>query len=142
MRWPGDFWRIFAPTALMSLALALLCTSGAIYLYRQQTHSAEVLDENIGSRRAAGDLEEALHDVVALHQHKVAQVEPILDRVRTHLTSIAGFADKPEEKVLAEQVVASFDKYVSARNSALPEDDSKALAILEQQVIPACLSLR
>jgi signal transduction histidine kinase len=142
MRWPGDFWRIFAPTAIMSLALALLCTSGAIYLYRQQTHSAEVLDENIGSRRAAGDLEEALHDVVVLHQHKVAQVEPILDRVRTHLTSIAGFADKQEEKVLADQVIATFEKYVSARNSALPEDDAKALAILEQQVIPACLNLR
>jgi len=142
MRWAGDFWRIFAPTALMSLALAILCTSGAIYLYRQQTLSAEVLGENIDSRRAAGDLEEALRDVIALYQNKVAQVEPILDRVREHLRSIAQLADKPEEKELRALIVAAFNKYVAVRDSATAEDHSQALAILEQEVLPACLMLR
>jgi len=142
MRWPGDFWRIFAPTALMSMALAILCTSGAIYLYRQQTHSAEVLGENIGSRRAAGDLEEAVQDVMALHRNKVAQVEPILERVREHLSKIASYADKPAEKELTGQIAAAFDKYVAVRNSAMAEDHFKALAILEQEVVPACLALR
>ena len=78
IRWSSDFWRLFAPTALMSLVLAALCAGGAIYLYRQQTISADVLGENIVSRQAAGDLEETLHDMIALHREQATRVEPLL----------------------------------------------------------------
>jgi two-component system, NtrC family, sensor histidine kinase HydH len=142
MRWRSDFWRFFAPTALMSLALASLCASGAVYLYRQQLQSADVLGENIKSRGAAGDLEETLHDLIALHNNQVAQVEPILDRVRAHLSKIAEYADKPEEKQLSAQAAESFERYLSARENASGEARPQALTVLEAQLLPVCEKLR
>src|SRR5262249_12555786 len=130
MHWRSDFWRFFAPTALMSLALASLCASGAVYLYRQQLQSADVLGENIESRRAAGDLEETLHDLVALQRNQVLQVDPILDRVRKHLSVISEFADKPEEKQLSAQAAETFGSYLTTRENVTDEARSRALSLL------------
>src|SRR5262245_36982368 len=52
--------RFVALVALSSLSLLVLCASMAIFLYRMQTDTAEVLGENIGSRQAASDLNDSL----------------------------------------------------------------------------------
>src|SRR4051812_8849501 len=109
IRWSSDFWRLFAPTALMSLILAALCAGGAIYLYRQQANSADVLGENIVSRQAAGDLEETLHDMIALHRDRAARVGPLLDRARKHLSVIVAYADKDDEKLHSGAISVAFD---------------------------------
>jgi two-component system, NtrC family, sensor histidine kinase HydH len=142
MRRSSDFWRLFAPTAIMSLVLGALCTVGAVYLYRQQTLSAEVLGENIESRQAAGDLEETLHDMIALHRDQAARVEPLMQRVSKHLDVIADHADKEEEKRLSTAIKNVFDRYLEARSAGAAGGDARALQILESELLPKCQELR
>src|SRR5438552_16419037 len=61
--------RFVALVALSSLSLLVLCASVAIFLYRMQTDTADVLGENIGSRQAASDLETSLARL-AKHHHE------------------------------------------------------------------------
>jgi signal transduction histidine kinase len=142
MRWSSDFWRLFAPTALMSLALAALCAGGAVYLYRQQTISADVLGENIVSRQAAGDLEETLHDMIALHRDRAARVEPLLERVRKHLSVIADYADKPREEELSTEITSAFGRYTSELNNGGELGLNAAQKTLEYEILPKCQQLR
>jgi len=52
-----------------------------VYFYLQQTRSAEVLGENIGSRGAAVNLENTLIDLLALHNRGVKEVEPVQEKL-------------------------------------------------------------
>ena len=98
-----------------------------------------LLGENIESRQAAGDLEETLQDMVALHRDRAARVEPLLDRVREHMRVIAGYADKDEEKRNSTAIEDSFARYVAARQSG---DLPHAGQILEGELLPTCQELR
>lgn len=104
-------FRLLLIVALISLLLLVLCSSLAIYLYRQQSLTADVLGENIGSRGAAGQLEETLNDLVVLHRQGVEAVAPLHQRIDAHLAEIDRFADKPEERELASQITDSFHRY-------------------------------
>src|SRR6266478_1275776 len=109
----GSQLRIVAPTALTSLLLLAVCAVASVYLYRQQTGTAEELGENIGSRQAASNLEETLQDLAAYHRKGDEHVEPLHEKIDQRLIEIESFADKPEEKKLAEELKQSYGRYLS-----------------------------
>jgi two-component system sensor histidine kinase HydH len=127
--------RILAPTALTSVLLLAVCGIASVYLYRQQTDTAAELGENIGSRRAASNLEETLRDLAALHRDGVERVGPILQRIDTLLGEIESFANKPEEQALSEQLAASYRRYRTT-------DWANRRVVLENELLPLCQSLR
>ncbi len=141
--------RLVGPIAWTSLLLLALCVSVAVYLYGLQANTAEALGENIGSRRAAADLEESLLDLVALHRNAVQQVAPLHERVEAHLANIRRYADKPEEKKLVDRLTSSFEHYRQTWE-ALPEESPaeraqnvvRAQDILVKETLPSCQKLR
>src|SRR5438132_92202 len=107
----GYPFQVAVAIALVSALLLGLGTAGAVIVYRQQRVTAEALGENIGSRKAAAQLEEGLADLIALHQNRAAQVAPLHERIAHHLEQIRKLADKDEEKRLAGELAASFARY-------------------------------
>src|SRR5436305_15187399 len=103
--------QMVGPIALTSLLL-VLCTAFAVYLYSQQTATAEALGENIGSRQAAGDLEQSLSDLAALHRNGVPNVEPLHRQVEDQLDKVRELADKPRERELVDELVDSYGRYL------------------------------
>ena len=60
--------RVAGPTVLVSVLLLGLCTATAVYLYRQQATTAQILDENVVSRKIDHELETAMNDLIAVHR--------------------------------------------------------------------------
>src|SRR5690349_8853437 len=116
--------RIMGPTALTSLLLLALCAFVSVYLYRQQTVSAEELGENIGSRRAASNLEETLRDLAAYHRRGNVHVEPLHEQIDRLLAEIEKYADKPQEQDLAARLVASYRDYQRVWHAPPAANDS------------------
>jgi two-component system sensor histidine kinase HydH len=136
--------RLLFVTGLSSALLLALSVGVAAYLNSQQEQTADVLNENIGSRRAAADLRETLTDLVALHQRGVTDLEPLHERVQTHhLNEIERLADKSAEKALAQKLNESFATYLDlwrARNG--PRGSGAAVEYLTAHTIPTCERLR
>ena len=102
--------RFFFFSALSSLVALIVCVTLAVSLAREQARTADVLGENIGSRRAAANLEEAVSDLLALHQRNAKDVEAIHERVEQHLIEIEQLADKEEEVRLETGIATSYDE--------------------------------
>ncbi|VTR93643.1 histidine kinase : Histidine kinase OS=Singulisphaera acidiphila (strain ATCC BAA-1392 / DSM 18658 / VKM B-2454 / MOB10) GN=Sinac_1279 PE=4 SV=1: HisKA: HATPase_c [Gemmata massiliana] len=134
--YPG---RLLLATSVSSALLLATSVAVAVYLNAQQLRTAEVLNENIGSRRAAANLHETLVDLAALHERKVTNLEPLFERVRLHLSEIDRLADKGGEQELAQQVTDSFARYLLL--CALT-DSSVAAEYLTTRMIPECDRLR
>jgi two-component system, NtrC family, sensor histidine kinase HydH len=131
-------------TGVSSALLLASSVAVAVYLKSQQAQTAEVLGENIGSRRAAANLREILTDLVALHQSGATDMGPLHERVQTHLTEIKRLADKETEKVLARRVTDSFGEYLALWRSrdTRPEASAEAVRHLVTDTIPICEKLR
>src|SRR5262245_50543056 len=106
--------RLLVPVALTALAMLILCVLVAVLLYRQQWSISEALSENVGSRRAAGDLEESLANLLAVLRDNPEAAPPLHTSVEGHLDQIRRFADKEEERRLAESLTNSFERYLAA----------------------------
>ena len=78
----------FWPLVLLALCLLTLCVVVAVSLFRQQATLAEAFRENVSSRKAAGELEECLTDLIALEKEHVETVAPMHERVHEHLQAI------------------------------------------------------
>jgi signal transduction histidine kinase len=143
---PGSDYqlRIVAPTVLTSLLLLAVCGVVSVYLYLQQTGTAEALSENLGSRQAASNLEETLQDLAAYLRKGDEHVEPLNEKIEGSLAEIRQFADKPEEKALAEQLQESYDRYRKAwqAETASTARTAAALGVIEGQMLPYCRQLR
>jgi two-component system, NtrC family, sensor histidine kinase HydH len=137
-------FRILLTTTLTSLLLLALCGGVAVYLYSQQSATAEVLGEDISSRRAAAALEEPLESLAAFHREGVVDVAPLHDQVEKHLAEIDSLANKPEERELARQLTESFGRYRDRwRQAARGTQETAALAgFLQKEMLPLCRSLR
>jgi two-component system sensor histidine kinase HydH len=135
--------RLLFVTGLTSLLLLASSVGIAAYLNSQQVQTAEVLKENIGSRRAAADLRETLTDIVALSSQRVfTDPEPLHERVkRHHLPEIEGLADKRTEKVLAKNVADSFNRYLELWRARAAAPDAPVKHLLND-TIPATEKLR
>ena len=59
--------RIVAPFVVTSVLLLALSGVGAVYLYRLQASTAAELEENVSSRRAAVNVEEAASELIEVH---------------------------------------------------------------------------
>jgi signal transduction histidine kinase len=140
--------RIMGPTVLTSLLLLTLCALVSVYLYRQQTDTAAELGENIGSRRAASNLEETLRALAAYHRKGDEHVEPLHDEIETLLAEIEKYADKPEEKSIADRLVASYRHYQAVWQLRGADDAGRrdapraALVELDGKTLPLCKELR
>jgi signal transduction histidine kinase len=142
-------WRFLGPLVLISLSLVTLCALTAASLFRQQQALTLVLRENIGSRRAAAELEECLIDLIALLKDHVEAVSALNARLRGHLTAIDTYADQPEEEALAERLADSFARYRREWRALPPpgqpgheEAVNAALRVLEGEMLPASQELR
>ena len=60
------FFRVVAPTVLVSLLLLASCTMVSVYLYRQQWVTAQEYREDVDSRAVAHSLELTLRDLAGL----------------------------------------------------------------------------
>ncbi|MBN9120025.1 MAG: histidine kinase [Planctomycetes bacterium] len=135
--------RLLLVTGTSSALLLALSIGVAAYLNGQQAQTAHVLNENIGSRRAAAELRETLTDLVALHQRGVADVEPLHERVQIHLDEIARLADKSAERALVQRVADSFGAYLALwRARSGGTGTAEAAQHLASGTIPACDRLR
>src|SRR5437868_2275384 len=108
----GVRFRFIWPVALISLCLVALCAFTASYLLREQRLIASVLRENVASRRAAVELEECLHAIVAQETAHVEEVSALHARVDAHLRALREVADDPEEQRLLSEFEAAFARYL------------------------------
>jgi two-component system sensor histidine kinase HydH len=134
--YPG---RLLLVTGASSALLLALSVGIAAYLNSQQEQTGKELQENIGSRRAAADLREALIELVALHQRGESDLAALHERAQTHLDEIVRWADKSAEKALARQVTDSFSEY---RVLWRTRDHATAAQYLTTHTVPACDRLR
>src|SRR5262245_26468815 len=94
-------WRFVWSVTTITLCPVALSVFTAVSLFRQQTILADVLRENVASRRAAVELEECLADIVALQNNSIESVAPLHSRVGKHMNSLREVANEPEEDRLA-----------------------------------------
>ena len=140
--------RYLGPLVLIALCLAVLSAVTAVSLFQQQAAVADVLRENVESRRAAVELEECLTDLVALEDDRVESVAVLHDRVRTLLGTTRRAADQPEERVLQADLEAAFAAYLR-RWAALPPPPDPAheaarraaTRFLDDDVLARCRAL-
>jgi two-component system sensor histidine kinase HydH len=125
-----DYLRVSGPAGLASLLLVGLGTGVAVTLFRVQAGLATALGENVDSRRAASDLEEALEDLRVLQRGGADHLGPLRERVEEHLQTIRHLADKPEEEALARRLGEALDHY---RDAA---DPAAAVAVLQREALP------
>jgi two-component system, NtrC family, sensor histidine kinase HydH len=141
--------RVAGPTILMSLLLMVLCIAVAIFLFSYESTSADVLGENVNSATIAHDLENTLHDLVALLKERKKQVGPVQQRIGEQLAEARQLADKETERQLVTQLENCWDRYlktwpVPGGIDAVtdPETFQAARRLLENQAIPICGKLQ
>src|SRR3954467_2560322 len=103
--------RFVWPIVLISIGLISLGAVMATFLLGQQARIANVLGENIDSRRAAADLEESLLDLIALLKDRVEGVSSLHARIEKHLNHIKRLADDEAEQLLANRLILSYQLY-------------------------------
>ena len=141
--------RIVGPTFLVAVLLLGACATTVIYLIQQQAASANLLRENVGSRRVAQELETSMGDLLALLRTGDHHVDALDDRIRSLLAEARKFADKPEEQKLVNQLDQSFTTYLELRRQSsaggppgAEEPSKSALQIMESEALPVCRDLR
>ncbi|MCE9566441.1 MAG: hypothetical protein K8U57_30830 [Planctomycetes bacterium] len=136
LHYPG---RLLIVTTASSLLLLVASVGVAMYVKSEQARTANILGEDVESRRAAANLEETLLDLIALHASGVTTVQPLHDRIARHLRTIEEFADKQDEREMAWRVADSFAEY---RSQWQKHGSAWATQQLRTQILPACEQLR
>jgi len=138
--------QILLTTSLTSLLLLALGTSVAWLLYqeqsakaREQSAKARELEENIGSQRAAVDLEDTVAKLIKKHQEGDRNVEPLHKDIETHLQEIDHFADKEPERILSGHLAESYHKYHESWQKGRPNTTSQEKLT---HFLETCRSLR
>jgi signal transduction histidine kinase len=137
------------PVALISLCLVALCAFTAAYLLREQIHIAGVLRENVASRRAAVELEECLHALIAQETAHVEEVSALHARAQGHLRTLREVADEPEEERLLSELESAFARYLDTWRAMPPPGQPgheaafrEASRFLDTDVLKPCQELR
>lgn len=141
--------RTAGPTMLVALVLLGACLGAAVYLRHQQARTAEVLRENVGSRKVAYDLETTLENLVALLRSGSTQVDGLNDRIRDLLTEAKELADKEQESRLVGRLEESFEGYdrrwqehLEAGGAAREQGTKAAIQTVLTEMLPTCHKLR
>jgi two-component system sensor histidine kinase HydH len=133
--------RLLLVTGASSILLLASSIGVAVYLNSEQAQTAQVLNEDIGSRRAAADLRESLTELSDRHKHGGVNLESLHEKVRKDLAECERLADKPTEKAHAQRVTESFNAYLALWQSP-PGARDAAIQHLATHTIPACDRLR
>jgi two-component system sensor histidine kinase HydH len=141
--------RVAGPTVFVSVLLLGLCTATAVYLYRQQATTAQILEENVVGRKIDHDLETAVADLITAHRDGSDQVEALHERIRAWLAQVQELTAEEEESSLVRQLEHSFTRYHQRWDTrAVPvqasgeEAVTAAMTILETETLPLCRQLR
>jgi two-component system, NtrC family, sensor histidine kinase HydH len=141
--------RVAGPTVFVSVLLLGLCTATAVYLYRQQATTAQILEENVVGRKIDHDLETAVADLITAHRDGSDQVEALHERIRARLAQVQELTAEEEERSLVRQLEHSFTRYHQRWDTrAAPvqasgeEAVTAAMTILETETLPLCRQLR
>src|SRR5215472_3641931 len=141
--------RVAGPTVFVSLLLLGLCTATAVYLYRQQATTAQILEENVVSRKIDHDLETAVGDLIAVHPDGSNQVIALHGRIRALLAQVRELTAGEEERSLVRQLEHSFTRYhqhwatrAAPAQASGEEAVTAAMTILETETLPLCRQLR
>jgi two-component system sensor histidine kinase HydH len=136
-------------SAFLSLLLFGVCAVTAGYLYWQLRITERNLAEDVGSRKAAQDLETTLMNLVSLLEHGSDQVEALHERIDSLLGEVSRLADKQEEIRLAAQLRRGYARYqrlwenrADARQPAEKPWRDQALIVVQDQMLPECRALR
>lgn len=140
--------RMAGPTILMGLVLLATSTVAAVYLRLEQTRTADVLREDVGSRRIAHDLETTIENLLTLLRDGSTQVDGLNENIRTLLAAASAHADKAEEVMLVGRLTVSFESYEQRwqeqmrRNATIGEQDVQlAMQTLSTKILPVCRQL-
>jgi two-component system, NtrC family, sensor histidine kinase HydH len=155
--------RVVGPTMFVSFLLLASCTGVAVYVFHQQTTTAQVYGENVGSRGVAHDLEVALNELLRLDLRAVlqsatsnepGQVDPVTEqhsRITKLLADARAHADKPTESDLVGQLEQSFRNYleiwtagqgVASAADASGDQRLEAVALLDTETLLFARELR
>jgi len=139
---------IAGPSVLVSLVLFALCIAAAVYLYREQTTTVEMLGEDVESRKIAQDLETILKSLATQIAENNEQLEDLNLEAAGTLANCHEHANKPREIELVERLTASFNRYQELWESRLtvprqsqPAVRAAARSVLESDTLPLCRQL-
>jgi signal transduction histidine kinase len=132
-----------------SLLLFGVCIGMAGYLYWQLGSTGRSLTEDVGSRKAAHDLETTLVKLVDKLDHSREPVDDLNVRIDGLLNEVSRMADKEEEGRLARQLRLSFGRYLELwqtraglSKAAEKRLRQQALVIVQDEMLPRCRDLR
>lgn len=140
-------FRIAGPTLFVSLLFLGSCIAAATYLHHRQAASVRSLNEDIRSRRIAGDLLRVLENLVVLCEDRRDVADALHGRTRLLLDRAEQLADEPQEARHVEALRSSFDRYLRARRagsaptSAAADGSRAAGRILKAEAVPICYAL-
>jgi C4-dicarboxylate-specific signal transduction histidine kinase len=137
------------PTVCVSLLLLGLCIAAAVYLYRQQANTADILAENVVTRKIDRDLENTAEALLRAHRAGSDRADGLRNRFRELLAQVQQLTDSEEERKLVARLDDSFRRYEkpwrAPRTDAPPGGEDPvpaAIAVLQAEVVPACGELR
>jgi signal transduction histidine kinase len=144
---PPSHFRYLLPVVASGLFSFSLCAAVAVFLFREQSSSAEALGENIASHRAAAALEESLAALVAAVQNRPEGVPAFTDRAAEHIAGARRYADQPAEQEMVTRLEDGFARYRAlwAESPGGPAADPAArvaAAVLRDDVFKVCQQLR
>ena len=136
--------RFLLVSAISSALLLLLCVTVAVYLVAEQRRTADDLEAAITRRTVAINTEETIADLIPLQRTRAAGIDPLLLRMDTHLAEIRRIADRLDERILAEELAASYATFRRIRERADVSATAAAelSAFLRGDTLPACRRLR
>ena len=94
--------RVLLAAASFALLLLAVCGAVAASLALEQSRTADVVDENIGSLQAATDLKESVTALATLLERGIDDLGPLHERAALHLAAIKRYADKEQERESGE----------------------------------------
>lgn len=136
------------PTLLVAFILLTVCITTAVWLFREQVRSAEILREDIESRRIAYELESTIDNLSLLLSSGTTKVDEVNDSINDLLSQAHDCSNKPEECRLMQRVRECFLKYHhywedAGRDGPMTEQEIlAAVVMLEGEVLPVCHDLR
>jgi two-component system sensor histidine kinase HydH len=136
--------KVLLASSLSSFLILSLCAAAAGILVWEQARTADILGENIDSRRAAAQLEEDVAALAILHQRGASDVAPVHERAEVHLAEAERFADKPEERRLVQEIADRYHEYLDlwAKAQTRPEVRARLLRVLQEEALPASQRLQ
>src|SRR5262249_31460974 len=117
--------RVLLAAILSSLLVLGLCGTMAVLLAWEQSRTADVLEENIGRRQAAANVEDGLAALAVLHQGGTKDVTPRHEQAEVHLADVERFADKGQEQELFRRIADSYERYLSLWKKAKDQPGPK-----------------